>query len=160
MRLKKDIDQAWIEEDFGSGTEKFLVRRWTGKIVDELNEKHNKHIKLWQFLAKVWFLRKSASKVLISKVAAWESDVYDWILRDWDGIFQEDGVNKALCNRKNKILLIETSEKRKNWIMTKASLPQTFDMKIEELVKNLLSPSNIKPLGSKARDNRQTVPSA
>ena len=160
MILETGYDEIWVEEDFGSGEERYLIRRYAGDIVEKLQSKHYKRLKLWQFLCKIWGIRRIAFKVLSRKIDAWNADAFDWFLRDWNGIFEKDGRTAAPCTRENKIKLIKTSEKRKDWLFTKVQLPTTFDDKIQEIVKNLLKPFNMSSNGVEVKENPPIAESA
>ena len=149
MILKKDFDETWKAHDFGNGEEKYLLRYYS------IEQLRIFAIKYPTFRTSKFF-EKFFTSIYISAIRNFETKIFIWVLRDWEGVYISKG-KEAVCNNANKTLLMKTSYRRKAWIIKHASDPKTFDIDIDRAVKKSERPSPSVQTMEKTKQNSQAA---
>jgi len=160
FRLKKDTDSTWVDADFDSGREKYLISYYSPEIIIELFQKYGHR--------DPCFWRHKETKVEVSEkpkdpdnyeqldkvYAENEYDITDenalklrqeaicTVIRDWDESIQDEHGEPVQCGEQEKKQLVLDSNARVTWILLKARNLLTFLPNMEQAVKNSNRPSS------------------
>ncbi len=147
FRLKKDVDFAWIEGDFGSGVERYKIAQYNITLMLKLFKKYGHRKKDKTYAMNVYDLTDA-------NALAMRKEVICIVLLDWkEGVIQDKDGNNLKCGEKEKEQLIIDSPVRINWFLEQAMDLNIF--KPEQVAKNSERPSNIKKNTEEAKNNSQ-----
>ena len=121
MILGKDKDKTWVTLS-GYPDESYFISPLTAGAMER------------------YTLKNSVDKILVN-YPGYLLDCLEDFLHDWKGLITPNS-KEAICNKKNKSMLIETSPNRITLLIDRATYPVTFTDEPEERLKKLGASSN------------------
>ena len=150
FRLKKDTDSTWIQNDFGTGTEKYRIAYYSEEQQLNLLKKYGHRDKKKKYKANEYDITDDNALKL-------RQESFNSILLDWDDSIQDENGKPVKCGEEEKKQFVIDAFARVFWIILKARNILTFLPDLEQVAKNSSRPLDTKKNTEEVKSNSQTA---